>query len=259
MSSLTWIPFWVLFKREVHRFLKVIFQTVVTPLITASLYLLIFGLSLNIEVENVSYLAFLIPGLMMMGCLNNSFQNVSSSIVSSKFSGELEDYKVSVLSHQQIIWAMSFGGVIRGLVVAGVTFLVGQFFYYHSFGSFLSIHSPLLLFFFLVVGGLSFAKMGLSVAILAKNFDHMSAFGIFVITPLIYLGGVFYSLDKLPVFWQSISKANPLLYFINGVRYGVLGVSDVDISSAVVVSLLSLLFFHLAGLFCFKKGSFVRW
>ena len=120
-QNLRWVPFCSLFHREIARFCKVLVQTVVTPLINSSLYLLIFGVSLgkSIDMGSLSYLAFLIPGLVMMGCLNNSFQNSSSSVVSSKFSGDLEDYRVSPLSNQQVVWALSFGGLVRGLFCRG--------------------------------------------------------------------------------------------------------------------------------------------
>ena len=259
-SDLRWTPFIMLCYREIRRFMKVLIQTVLTPIMNSSLYFLIFGLSLNITIPGVSsYLAFLIPGLVMMGCLNNSFQNASSSVVSSKFSGELEDYKAAPLSHQQFIWALAFGGVVRGFLVAIIIFAVGQGFYYIHYSHFFFIAHPLILFFFLLVGGLSFAKLGLSVAIWSKTFDQMSAVGNFIITPLIYLGGVFFSIDRLPEFWQQVSKFNPLFYLINGVRYGVLDQSDVSMASAILIATFSLACFHILALYSLKKGSFVRW
>ena len=258
--ELTFIPFIALFYRELRRFMKVMFQTVLTPLMTSSLYLLIFGLSLGIQVSNEhSYLAFLIPGLVMMGCLNNAFQNASSSVVSSKFSGELEDYRVAPLSYHQFVWALAFGGVVRGILVAMVTFLVGQGFYYYTHNEWLQLVHPFILCFFLIVGGLSFAKLGLSVALWSKTFDQMSAVGSFVITPLIYLGGVFFSLNSLPEFWQNLSQFNPLLYLINGVRYGILGHSDVPIDRAIIVSLVTLLIFHMMAIYSTKRGRSFRW
>ena len=259
-AELHFTPFLSLFHRELRRFMKVIVQTVLTPLVTSSLYLLIFGLSLGIQSPNdQSYLAFLIPGLVMMGCLNNAFQNASSSVVSSKFSGEFEDYKVSPLSYQQFIWALSFGGVARGILVGVITFLVGQVFHYHVHNEWLHLTHPFILLFFLIVGGLSFAKIGLSVAIWSKTIDQMSAIGTFIITPLIYLGGVFFSLETLPDFWKEVSKMNPLLYLVNGVRYGILGQSDVHIGTAMIVSLTTLFIFHLIALQTTKNSRSFRW
>lgn len=261
-QNMTWAPFWVLFVRENKRFTKVLIQTVVTPLISSSLYLLIFGVSLggHIQVhDQVSYLAFLIPGLVMMGCLNNAFQNSSSSIVTSKFGGDLEDFRVSVLSEQQIILALSCGGLVRGFVVGFVTFAVGQVFYYLTQGMFLPIAHPFVLLFFLVVGGLAFAQLGLFVAFWAKSFDQLSLVGSFILLPLLYLGGVFFSIHGLHPFWQSLAKFNPLLYLINGVRYGVLGVSDVDLGHAALVSLAAWAFCYVLAWRTLKVSSFARW
>lgn len=254
--------FGMLFLREVSRFYKVIVQTVFTPVITSSLYLLIFGLSLgkNIQMEgDISYLLFLIPGLMMMSCLNNAFQNTSSSIVSSKFTGELQDYRVTPLSFQQIIWAFSFAGLFRGLLVCFITYLIGESFYYFQEGSFFPIHSPFFLVSFLVLGGLSFSMLGICVSIIVKTFDQLTAMGTFIITPLIYLGGVFFSIKDLHPFWQTLSKLNPLLYWINGVRFGVLGITDVSIGFSLGICLISLIIFCLLAQFSLKRGSYSRW
>lgn len=257
-----WIPFQSLLNREISRFLKVVVQTVFTPLITASLYLLIFGVSLggNIKLNHgVSYLAFLIPGLVMMAVLNNAFQNTSSSIVSGKFTGDLEDLKTSPLTEMQILWAYSVGGLIRGLAVGLVTFTVGELFFYFREGTALPIENPGLLILFLVLGGLSFAQIGIAVSIWAKSFDQMSAVTSFILTPLIYLGGVFFSLDGLHPTWKMLSQLNPLLYFINGVRGAMIGVSDVSALHALIISILSLIVFQSIAYVSLKRGQFRRW
>ena len=261
-GNLSFNPFWSLYIREMKRFLKVIFQTVFTPLINATLYLLIFGLSLgkNIHLEGgLSYLAFLIPGLVMMSVLNNAFQNSSSSIVAGKFAGDLEDLKVVPLSSNQIIWALSIAGVCRGFVVGLITFLVGEVFYFLIENSFLGIANPFILLFFLIAGGLVFAQLGITIAFWAKTFDQVSAVGSFVLVPLIYLGGVFFSLSGLHPFWQNLSKFNPVLYLINGVRYGLLGHSDVDIRVATLVCLGTLGLFYYLSFRSLKFGNFTRW
>jgi ABC-2 type transport system permease protein len=257
-----WDSFFALYLREMKRFMKVVFQTVFTPLINSTLYLLIFGVSLGSAItleHQVTYLAFLIPGLVMMGVLNNAFQNSSSSIVSGKFSGDLEDLKIVPLTPQMIIWAMSIGGLTRGIMVGLITFAVGFAFEWIVDGRWMTIAHPLHLAFFLVVGGLTFAKLGISVAFYAKSFDQMSAVGAFVLLPLIYLGGVFFSLQGLHPFWQTVAHFNPVLYLINGVRYGMLGITDVDLGTAAWVSLGALGVFHLMGLRALKKGSYTRW
>lgn len=251
-----------LLRREIARFMSVMFQTLVTPLVTSSLYLLIFGVSLgkSIKLSNdLSYLGFIIPGLVMMGVLNNAYQNASSTIISSKFSGDLQDYKVTPLNFKHILSAISTAALLRGVLVGIITFLVGEVFYYFSHGELLTIKHPLLLMLFIFIGGISFALLGLSVAFKAKNMDQVSAVGSFVLVPLIYLGGVFFSLDQLHPVWQKISQFNPLLYFINGVRYGVYGFSDVSLTMALLVSFGSLAFFYGVALVCLKNGSFTRW
>ena len=261
-AELRFRPFLALTRREIKRFLKVIVQTIVAPLINSSLYLLIFGVSLgrNIDLQSgQNYLVFLLPGLIMMGCLNNSFANTSSSIVGSKFAGELEDYKVVTLNPWQILLALSTGGVMRGLMVAFLTLLVGEGFIYYEVGNFVMPENPFTLLYFLFVGGLCFASLGVSVAFWAKNFDQMSAVGSFLILPLIYLGGVFYSIDTLPPFWRSVSEFNPILYFINGVRYGFIGESDVPILTATILSLVMLSIFFSISFFVLKKSNFKRW
>ena len=256
------MPFLSLLNREIQRFCKVIFQTVFTPIITASLYLLIFGVSLGASIEvagGLEYMSFLIPGLVMMAVLNNSFQNSSSSVVAGKFSGDLEDLRVVPITAQQILWAMACGGLARGLIVGLITLIVGEIFHFIVLDTWLKIQHPGLFILFLVIGGLSFAKLGIAVAFIARTFDQLSAVGAFIITPLIYLGGVFFSLNGLHPIWQKISYLNPLLYFINGVRYGLVGISDVSWYKALIVSIFSLLLFHLAGLWGLKRGSYSRW
>jgi ABC-2 type transport system permease protein len=257
-----WDSFLALYIREMKRFMKVIFQTVFTPMINSSLYLLIFGVSLGSSIKldhPISYLAFLIPGLVMMGVLNNAFQNSSSSIVSGKFSGDLEDLKVVPLTPQMIMWALAIGGLTRGLIVGFITYMVGEVFRYIVEGQLTVIEHPFVLLFFLVVGGLAFAKLGITIAFWAKNFDQMSAVGSFVLLPLIYLGGVFFSLKGLHPVWQKISEFNPVLYLINGVRYGVLGITDVNIGTAAVVSVGFLILFHILGAHALKTGDYRRW
>lgn len=256
------IAFLTLFRREVKRFLKVAVQTVVTPLVSSFLYLLVFGVSLGSAVSlnsGLSYLSFLIPGLVMMGLMNNAFQNSSSSIVNAKFTGELEDLRVAPITSHQIIWAMSLGAVVRGATVGLITFFVGSVFHYFKQGVLLGIAHPFLLFYFVVVAGLIFGKLGIFAAFYAKSFDQLSAVSAFVILPLTYLGGVFMSIEHLSPFWQSVAQLNPLFYLINGLRYAILGMSDVAPLKAVGVSLIGLLFFHLLARFSLARGNFQRW
>ncbi|MFN7729095.1 MAG: ABC transporter permease [Bdellovibrio sp.] len=256
------IGFFSLFHREIARFFKVIVQTIITPAVSSALYLLVFGVSLGSTVQSqngVDYLAFLIPGLMMMGLLNNAFQNSSSSIVNSKYTGELEDLRVVPLSHHQIIGAMSLAAMVRGLVVAFVTFIVGTIFYAIMHGGFIGLHSPFEFLFFTVVGGLVFGMLGLAAAFYAKSFDQLSAVSAFILLPLTYLGGVFISIKNLSPFWQQVSALNPLLYFINGLRHAILGVSDIPVGQSMLVSLFGLGLFYVLALLALKRGNFHRW
>jgi ABC-2 type transport system permease protein len=255
-------PFLTLYYREIQRFLKVIVQTIFAPVVSSSLYLLIFGVSLGDKItlsDGTSYLAFLIPGLVMMSVLNNAYQNTSSSIVSGKFGGDLEDWRIVPLSSHGILWALSLGGLTRGLVVGIITLLVGEAFFYVMQGELFFPTQPLLLILFLVIGGLSFSMFGISVAFWAKTFDHVSGVGSFVILPLIYLGGVFFSLEGLHPFWQSLSKVNPLLYFINGVRYSTLGISDVGVWPSLAVSTVSMFVFYVVALRVLRRAQYTRW
>lgn len=260
--NVRWVPFLTLIEREIRRFMKVIVQTVVTPFVSSTLYLMIFGISLGRQIvfaNGLPYLAFLIPGLVMMGCLNNAFQNSSSSIVSSKFSGDLEDLKAAPFSAAQIIWALILAALVRGATVGVITFFVGEGAYYLNFGKLLPIANPAALFAFMILGGLAFACLGVTVAFWARTFDQLSAVSGFILMPLIYLGGVFFSVDNLPPFWKSVSLFNPLLYMINGVRYGILGQADVAPLTALGVSVLAFAVTFALAMHSLKRGSFQRW
>lgn len=261
-KELLFTPFWSLLKKEIMRFWKVVGQTVLTPLVNASLYLLIFGVSLGKSItltSGVSYLAFLIPGLVTMATLNNAFQNTSSSILGSKFHGDILDLKVVPLTLNQIVAAFSLGAIVRGLTVGLVTFVVSQTFHLITMGDFLNVAHPFWLLYYLTAGGVTFGLLGISVGFWARNFEQVNAIGGFVLLPLIYLGGVFYSLENLHPFWQKISQINPLLYFVNGVRYSILDHSDVSSEKAMIVSLVSVLFLYFIARRSIKKGSFQKW
>lgn len=256
------VGFITIFQREIARFMKVIIQTIITPFVSSFLYLLIFGVSLGDQMathQGVGYLSFLIPGLMMMGLINNAFQNSSSSIVSSKFSGDMEDLRVAPVTDQEIIWAMSLGSLVRGAMVAVITYIVGSLFLYFKQGEWLVIAHPFITLFFVVLAGLIFGMIGISVAFWATTFDQLSAFSAFILLPLTYLGGVFLSIEHLHPFWQAFSQINPLLYLINGLRYGILGVSDVNVWTATLISIVGFMVFYGVARFSLKKGSFQRW
>lgn len=262
MNHMLWIPFITLLWREIRRFMRVFAQTVLTPLINSSLYLTIFGVSLGRSIDapqDMSYLAFLIPGLVMMSALNGAFQNASGAIVSAKFSGETEDYRSVPLTIEQILWALSCAAVVRAFVIAGVTLSVGESFHYFTTGELLPIQHPIYLLFFLTLGGLIFAHIGIWLAFICKTFDHLSGIGAFILMPLLYLGGVFFSLERLHPMWRALAQFNPVLYLINGVRFGILGYSDVPLAPSMGIALIFLVLIHGVAYRSVAKGSFDRW
>lgn len=262
MTDMVWTPFWSLLRREIARFMKVVAQTVAIPLVNSSLYLMIFGVSLGSRISisgELPYMAFLIPGLVMMGCLNNAFQNSSSSIIASKFGGDLEDLKVAPIRDVQILTALSIAALARGVLVGLITWVAGELAYYLMFDQFLPVaHWPVLLL-FLVLGGLCFANIGIFVGFYARTFDHLSAIGGFVLLPLIYLGGVFFSVEHLPPFWRAVAIYNPLLYMINGVRFGILGQADVAWTTALAVAVAAYIGTSAMAIWSLRRGSFHRW
>ena len=255
------IGFMTLFQKECARFFAVFGQTIISPLISASLFFFIFGINLAERIahqNNVGYLPFIIPGLLAMGLLNNAFENVSSSITISKFYGDLQDLKVAPMLPLQITWAYAMAATCRGMIVAFAIGVVGEVFYFAQYGTFLPIYHAGLLAWFLISGGITFGFFGLSVAMFAKTFSQINAVSTFAILPLIYLGGVFFSLENMPVFWKIVSYANPLLYLINGIRYSFLGVSDIAPSQAFWLSVVFLAGTYLLAHFSLKHGHYTR-
>lgn len=262
MMEITYSPlvgFLTLFKKECARFMKVAGQTIASPLINSSLYLLIFGINLadSISVQNgVNYLQFIIPGLMAMGILNNAFQNSASSIITSKFHGDLQDLKVVPLSSNQILWAYALAATARGLIVGTAIMLLGEVFYFSQYGSLMPIYSVGLLLVFVFFGGITFAFMGLSVAIFAKNFEQVNVIGTFVLLPLLYLGGVFFSINNLHPLWKAISYMNPLFYLINGVRYSAIGVGDITPGFSFIVTIIFVAVTYGIANVAVRKGNY---
>ena len=254
-------PFLFFFWRDVNRFFKVKVQTILSPLINQILYLVIFGVSLGRVVkisDEFSYLQFIIPGLVAMSLINQSFQNGSSSIFSMKITGEIIDIKTTPLSPKQIILAVAFSGLLRGLIVSFLTLIIGWIFHFCFEGSFLPIHHFFSLAAFLLLGGLTFAMLGFSIGVWSKSFDHIGAISAFVILPLIYLGGVWFDLDTLSPFWQTVSIFNPIFYFINGIRYSFLSVSDFPVLTSFGMVGLSLIVSYFIAYIMVFKGSFHR-
>ncbi|MAC28155.1 MAG: ABC transporter [Sandaracinus sp.] len=229
-----------LFRKEVRRFSKVWMQTVFSPLVTTSLYFLVFGVALGSrlrEIDGVPYIEFVIPGLVMLGVINNAFLNCSSSLFQSKINGTVVDLLVAPIGPAEMLLAYVGAAVLRAFIVGSLVYLVASFFV-----GFQMAH-PLWTLVFVLAVAATFATAGLITALWAEKFDHLSVVPNFVLTPLTFLGGVFYSVDMLPAPWDLVSRFNPILYMVNGLRHGLLGISDVppEQSLAFVGGLLVLL------------------
>ena len=223
----TWIAFQTIVIKEMRRYLRIWPQTLLPPAITMTLYFVIFGALIGSrigEMGGFSYMQFVVPGLIMMAVVTNSYSNTVSSFFGTKYNHSLEELLVSPTPNWVILAGYVVGSVSRGLLVAVIVTCLSLFF--------ADLHVQHLGMTVLVVlmTAVLFSMFGFINAVYANSFDDISIVPTFVLTPLIYLGGVFYSLDLLPEFWANVSKLNPLVYVVNGFRYGVLGVSDVNVS-----------------------------
>jgi ABC-2 type transport system permease protein len=227
MNNLYWIALKSIWRKEVTRFLRIWIQTLIPPVITMSLYFIIFGNLIGSRVGDMggfSYMAFIVPGLIMMSVITNSYTNVCSSFFSAKFQRNIEELLVAPVPTHILILGYVGGGVMRGILTGILVTIVSLFFVRYE------VHSWLFVVCTLLLTSILFSLAGLLNAVFAKTFDDISIIPTFVLTPLTYLGGVFYSITMLPTFWQWISKVNPIVYMINGFRYGFLGVTDVSLS-----------------------------
>lgn len=225
-----------LFLKEVRRFAKVWMQTVFSPLVTTSLYFLVFGVALGSrlrEVEGVPYILFVVPGLIMQSMISNAFLNTASSLFQSKINGTIVDLLVAPIGAAEILMAYLGASLLRAAVVGTLVFGVAT-----AFAGFHLAHPLWTLYFAVTVAGV-FGALGLISALWAEKYDHLTVVPNFILTPLTFLGGVFYSVHMLPEPWSTVSTFNPILYMVNGLRYGLLGISDVDpIVAAVFVGAL---------------------
>jgi ABC-2 type transport system permease protein len=222
-----WIAFATLVVKEVRRFTRIWQQTLLPAAITIVLYFIIFGSLIGPrigEMAGFSYMEFVVPGLIMLSVITNSFGNVVSSFYGNKFAGSIEELLVSPMPNYLILLGYVVGGIARGLAVGVIVTLLSLFF------TDLNIQHPMVTISVVVLTAILFSLAGLVNAVYAENFDDISIIPTFVLTPLTYLGGVFYSMNLLPEFWQGVSKLNPVLYMVNAFRYGFLGISDIDVA-----------------------------
>lgn len=251
----TLIGFKTLVWREIYRFFSVFTQTITPPIVSSFLYIFIFGLSLGQHIEKIQgfpYLVFLVPGLVMMYVIEGSYSNTSSSLFISRWANNIEELLVSPLSYFEMVTAILIGGLVRSMLTALGVYLVSLLFVQFP------IAYPLTVFFFLVLVSLIFSSVGIIVALFAEEFEHLSICTTFVITPLIFFGGVFHSLEMVPSAIRWLTVFNPMFYMINGLRYGMLGISDTPLifSALVVIAM----FIALLGLtvYLFRIGFKLR-
>ena len=249
---MNWVGLWTLTSREVGRFFKVYRQTVIPGLISSVLYILIFGFTLEqriSSIEGISYTIFIIPGLIMMNTLTNASSNPSSSLLQMKLTGQVPDLMQAPLSSLEISLAFIIGGVVRGVVNGILILLIGMW-----IGG-MEVLYPIATIGFIFVVSVAFSSMGLLLGQLADTWDQLATMQNFFLTPLSFLGGIFYSVNMLPDWAQTISAFNPIYYMINGLRYTTLGFSDSDPQYSFVIALLMSIGLSFIAIFSMKSGK----
>ena len=242
--------------KEIRRYLRIWVQTLVPPAVTMSLYFVIFGSLIGPRIgsmDGLDYIQFMIPGLIMLSVITNSYANVTSSFYSVKFQRSIEELLVSPMPNWAILLGFIIGGVTRGVLIGFIVYMVSLFFY-PAF----EVVNPGLTLLVLFLTAILFSLMGFINAVFADSFDDISIIPTFILTPLIYLGGVFYSINILPEFWRNISMANPMLYVVNTFREGMLGVSDVSIPFALGMIFSFIGIFTGICLYLLNKGIGIR-
>ncbi|MCB2081473.1 MAG: ABC transporter permease [Hyphomicrobiales bacterium] len=231
-GQFNWLGFWTLYRKEVWRFMKVYNQTLLAPMVTSLLFLAIFSLAVGRRVETVQtvpFSEFIAAGLIMMTIVQNAFANSSSSLIMGKVLGTVIDFIMPPISAGEMTLAMALGGVTRGFLVGIIVTLSIAIFVP------LSVHSLPLAFLFILLASLMMALLGLVAGIFSESFDQMAAITSYVITPLAFLSGTFYSVQHLPAFWQMINHGNPFFYMIDGFRYAMTGYSDTSVMLGIAV------------------------
>jgi ABC-2 type transport system permease protein len=237
--------------KEIRRYLRIWIQTILPPMITTALYFIIFGQLIGSQIGAIagySYMDYIVPGLILMAVITNSYGNVVSSFYGAKFSHYVEELLIAPIPNSLILLGYVAGGVARGLTVGAVVTVVAMFF------TTLQVHSLAVVLAVVVLTSVLFSLGGFINAIYAKNFDDISIIPTFVLTPLTYLGGIFYSIDMLPPFWREVSLLNPILYMINAFRYGLLGISDIALGTAFGVTALFIIVLFAYALFLLQRG-----
>ncbi|HET6431360.1 ABC transporter permease [Dyella sp.] len=255
-SSANLVALYTITRREIMRVVRIWTQTLIPPVITMTLYFVIFGKLIGSRIGTIeggfTYMQYIVPGLVMMSIINNSYANISSSFFGAKFQRSVEEMLVSPMPNWVILLGYVTGSVARGLVVGALVLGIALFF------TSLHLMHPLITLASVVLGATIFALAGFVNAIYAKKFDDIALVPTFVLTPLTYLGGVFYSIKMLGEPWQALSRANPILYMVNTFRFGVLGISDVDVGIAFVVMIGFVAGLSILALQLLKRGVGLR-
>ena len=250
-----WIAFKTIVSKEVIRFMRIWMQTILPPAITMSLYFVIFGNFVGSrigEMGGFTYMQFIAPGLIMMSIITNSYSNVCSSFYSSKFQRSIEEMLVSPAANSVILLGFVMGGILRGLIVGLVVTIVAELF------TNLGLHNLFMMVFVAFFSAAIFSLAGFINAVFAKKFDDISIVPTFILTPLIYLGGVFYSVNLLSPVWRDISMANPILYLVSAFRYSLLGVTDTSLWVAFSMIISATIILYVFALWLLKKGIGIR-
>jgi ABC-2 type transport system permease protein len=250
-----WVAFETIVVKEIRRFVRIWVQTLLPPAITMVLYFIIFGNLIGSRIGQMggySYIQFVAPGLIMMAVITNAYSNVVSSFYGAKFQRHVEEMLVSPIPNHIILWGFVIGGVARGLAVGLIVTLLSLFFTH------LQVHHIGVTMLVVLLTAILFSLAGFINAVYANTFDDISIVPTFVLTPLIYLGGVFYSTDMLPEFWAMASRANPILYMINAFRYGLLGVSDIDVRYAFAMIIACVVAAYAFSMYLLNSGKRLR-
>ena len=250
-----YVAFRTIVDKEITRILRIWMQTLLPSAITMSLYFIIFGQFIGSQVRDIdgfSYMEFIVPGIVMMAVITNSFTNVVSTFFFSKFQRSIDEILISPTPNWVILTGYVTGGVFRGLFVGIIVLAISLFF------TNLQIHNLAVIVVFILLTAIVFSLGGFLNAILAKKMDQVSIVPIFVLTPLTYLGGVFYSIKVLPEFWQGVSLLNPILYMVNGFRFGFLGISDINVWIGFWMLVLFTVVLFYINLYLLKKGIGIK-
>ena len=250
-----YVAFKTILIKEVLRFMRIWLQTVIPPMITAVLYFVIFGNLIGSQlgkIDGISYTDYIVPGLILMAVIANSYANVVSSVYGSKFHRHIEEMLISPIPNYIIVLGFIAGGVARGLTVGIAVAIVAAYF------ADLAIHNMLVVLAIVVLTATLFSLGGFINGIFAKSFDDISVIPTFVLTPLTYLGGIFYSIKMLPEFWQKVSEFNPILYMVNAFRYGFLGVTDIDLQTSFIIIVGCIVALYIISLYLLRKGVGIK-